>query len=206
MYARTITIDARPESVEAGITHTREVALPAVTSIPGCLGMSMVADREGGRCIATSAWESEEAMHAADTPAQSIRERAAEVFGATPVVEEWEMAVMHRSRPAPEGAWVRSTWVTGDPADLERSIDVYRHTTVPTAEGFEGFCSASLMVNRATGRAISTVTYESREALERTRQSAGDLRSATVAESGATVQDVREFELVLAHLHVPEMA
>jgi quinol monooxygenase YgiN len=205
VFARTVTIDARPESVEDGLTYVRDEVFPTITSMPGCVGMSMVADRESGRCIVTSAWQSEDTMHASEQSARVTRERAAAILGGRPEVDEWELALMHRSRPAPEGACVRSTWVEGDPAAIDRTVDVYKMTTIPAIEQLEGFCSASLMVNRQNGRGISTVTYDSREALERSREAAMGIRSTTTSESGLRVTDLREFELVMAHLHVPEM-
>lgn len=206
MHARTITIDARPESIDAGIAVVRDQIFDAVTQIPGCVGMSFVADRVSGRCIATTAWESEQAMRASEERAIPLRQQASEVFGGPVQVEEWEIAVMHRDHRSGEGAGVRSTWLRTDPSRVDSSIDVFRSTTLPTAEGFAGFCSASLLVNRSQGRALATFAYESRQALERTRQQADALRSRSSTEMGGTIEDVREFELVMPHLHVPEMA
>ena len=205
MYARTITIDARPESVDAGIAHVRDEVFGTVTGTPGCIGMSLVVDRESGRCIATTAWDSEEAMLATIAPFAALRERAAEVFGGPVSLEHWELAVMHRDHHAPQGACVRSTWIEGDSASIDANIDVFKMTTLPALEDFDGFCSASLLINRADGRALATVAYDSREALERTRALAQALRASSVSEMGAGITDVREFDLVLAHLHAPEL-
>ncbi len=206
MYARTITVDARPENVDAGIAYVRDEVLGAVTGMSGCIGMSMVADRRSGRCIVTSAWDSEKSMRASDGPVTPLRKRGVEVFGGSLHVDEWEMAVMHRDHPTGEGACVRATWIQGDPADVDRSIDVFKLTTLPAVAQLDGFCSASLLVNRSDGRAIATFTYDSRAALERNREQAGVVRSTTVEQMRAEVHDIREFDLVLAHLHVPEMA
>jgi hypothetical protein len=78
--------------------------------------------------------------------------------------------------------------------------------TLPALENLEGFCSASLMVDRASGRAVSSVVYDSIDAMQRTREQAGTLRAKTTREAGAEVLDVGEFELAIAHLNVPEMA
>ena len=69
-----------------------------------------------------------------------------------------------------------------------------------------GFCSASLLVYRASGRAVSTATYDSRQAMQRNREQADAVRSAGSLETGAQVLQVCEFDLALAHLRVPEMA
>jgi hypothetical protein len=77
---------------------------------------------------------------------------------------------------------------------------------VPALEDLEGFCSASFLINRSTGRAVSSTTFDSREAMQRNEEQARELRNTRTRELGADILDVGEFELALAHLRVPEMA
>jgi hypothetical protein len=53
---------------------------------------------------------------------------------------------------------------------------------------------------------VSSVTYDSLEALERNRDAAMSVRSVGTQDAGAEVLEVCEFELALAHLRVPELA
>lgn len=206
MYARSTTINAKPESIDAGIAQVRDEVMPTLLAMDGCIGLSMIVDRESGRCIATSAWQSEEAMRATDEELRPTRERIADMMGGgSPTIEEWEIAVLHRDHRSSEGACVRATWVKVDPENLDRSIDVYKLASLPRLEDLAGFCSASLLVDRATGRAVSTVTYDSQEAMDSNREAAASMRSATAKEAGAEVLDVCEFELAIAHLRVPEL-
>ena len=206
VYARSTTIRAHPDAIEEGISFIRDEVVPLIQEIDGCVGMSLLADRESGRCIATSAWQSREAMRASDEQVRSIRDRAGEIMGGSPEVEEWEIAVLHRDHSVPEGACARSTWLETDPGDLGHGIDVFRMGVLPEAEHMDGFCSASLLVNRDTGRVVGTTTWDSREAMERSREAAETVRSKAAQDIGAMVTDVGEFEIVLAQLHVPEMA
>ena len=73
-------------------------------------------------------------------------------------------------------------------------------------EDLDGFCSASLLVDRSSGRAVSSATFESRAAMSRSRDKGAALRASSAKQSGATLVDVAEFDLALAHLRVPEMA
>jgi hypothetical protein len=196
---------ARPESIDAGIAQVRDEVMPTILEMDGCIGLSMLADRESGRCIATSAWQSEEAMRATDEELTPIRDRIASTMGGSPQVEEWEIAVLHRDHRSVAGACVRATWVKVDPANLERAIDVYKLASLPRLEDLAGFCSASLLIDRASGRAVSSVTYDSQEAMDSNRESAASMRSATAKDAGAEVIDVCEFELAIAHLRVPEL-
>lgn len=205
MYARSTTIMARPESIDAGIAQVRDVVMPMLQDMAGCIGLSMLADRESGLCIATSAWESEDAMRASGGQLTPIRERVGEVLGGSPQVEEWEIAVLHRDHRAADGACVRAAWTQTAPDNIDRVIDAFKMRGLPAMEEFDGFCSASLFVDRATGRACSSVTFDSMAAMDRCRDAATELRNRVTAEAGTEVLDVGEFELVLAHLRVPEL-
>jgi heme-degrading monooxygenase HmoA len=196
---------ARPESIDAGIAEVRDYVMPQIQEMEGCVGLSMLVDRGSGRCITTSAWQSEDAMRAADEALRPVRERVGEILGGSPQVEEWEIAVLHRDHRSGEGACVRATWVRVDPADMDRAIDVYKLASLPRAEELAGFCSASLLVDRSSGRAVSSVTYDSFEAMERSRDAAAAMRSAASKDAGAEVLDTGEFELAVAHLRVPEL-
>jgi quinol monooxygenase YgiN len=205
VYARSTTIQANPTDIDAGIAHVRDVVLPALQQVDGCVGVSLLVDRQSGRCIATSAWESEEAMRASADRVRPIRDRAAEMFGGTPTVEEWELAVLHRDHPSREGACARATWVKGDPALADQNIEYYKTSVLPELEALEGFCSASLMIDRSSGRAVSCAAFDSREAMERNREQSTALKRAKIQEAGVEELDECEFDLALAHLRAPEL-
>ncbi|HUL99869.1 MAG TPA: hypothetical protein VLU24_10770, partial [Mycobacterium sp.] len=168
-------------------------------------GISLMVDRETGRCIATSAWESEDAMHASSDQAASMRGRAADEFGGTTTVQEWEIAVLHRDHRSGEGACVRATWFKVPNGQGGRSVEFYRDSVLPALEELEGFCSASLLIDRSSGRAVSSVSFDSVGAMDRNREQARSLRTARLRELGADQLDVGEFELAIAHLRVPEL-
>ncbi|MHA6627043.1 antibiotic biosynthesis monooxygenase [Pseudonocardia sichuanensis] len=206
MYARSTTIRANPESIETGIAHVRDEVMPMVLGMEGCTGISMLVDRMSGQCIVTTAWQSKEAMEAGADRVRPLRERAAEMLGGRPQVDQWEIAVMHRDHTSAPGACVRATWLRMQPDQADRAIDVYRMGILPAVQEFEGFCSASLMVDRTEGYAVSSVTFDSREAMERSREPAEELRARGIREAGVEFVEGGEFELALAHLRVPEMA
>jgi quinol monooxygenase YgiN len=205
VHARSTTIRAHPESIDTGIAHVRDEVMPMVLGMAGCTGMSMLVDRRSGHCIITTAWQSMEAMHDSAEGVRSARERAAEMLGGRPQVDEWEIAVMHRDHTSAPGACVRVTWVRMQPDQVEHGIDVYRMAILPATQEFEGFCSASLMVDRSGGYAVSSVTFDSREAMERSRERGEELRDRGARDAGVEIMEIGEFELAMAHLRVPEM-
>ena len=207
MYARTTTVRGDPGAVDEGIEYVRDAVWPMLQNMSGCVGMSMLADREAGRCIVTAAWATEEAMRASAESVRDSRSKAAEVLRADTVdVQEWEIAALHRVHPAGPDACARVIWTEADPSKVDGMVDAFRMSLLPRMEELPGFCSVSLMIDRMTGRASAAVTYESRDAMMRSRQMGTALRDDFAAAMGARITEVAEFDLALAHLRVPEMA
>lgn len=204
MYARSTTFQARPGTIDDGIAFCRDEVLPLIQGIDGCVGLSLIVNRDSGRCIATSAWDSEETMRASDKQLRPIRERAGEIFGGSPQVEEWEIGGLHRDHRSTDGACTRVSWMQGQPGEGDRLVEVFKNV-LPTLETWDGFCSASLLVNRSTGRCAITTTWDSRSALEKSRAKADQTRAKAADDSGTRIAEVEEFELALAHLRVPEL-
>ena len=204
MYARSTTTSGNPQSIDDAMAYMRDEVMPAVQAMDGCIGMSMLADRDTGRCIATTAWESEEAMHDSESGVHDMRMRYAQMMGGTPEVAEWEIAVLHRKHTAPEGAVVRVIWASGDPADADRMLDAFRMSLMPRMEDLPGFCSLSLLLDLERGRSATAVVYENRDAMDRAVDTARPMREEFTRQMGGEITDVAAFELLLAHLRVPE--
>jgi quinol monooxygenase YgiN len=204
MYARSTTVRGDPRSLDDAIAYLRDEVMPAAQEMDGCIGLSMMCDRDSGRCIATTAWETEEAMHNSEGRIHEMRQRWAEMMGGQPDVQEWEIAVLHRTHPAPEGACCRVIWGRGDPANVEGMTDVFRMTMLSRMDELPGFCSVSMLVDRESGRSATAVVYESRDAMSRASATAKPMREEFSRQVGAEITDVAEFDLALAHLRVPE--
>jgi heme-degrading monooxygenase HmoA len=129
-----------------------------------------------------------------------MRERGRDILGGSLQVDEWEIAVMHREH---HGQCCRASWLQGD---LDAMTEAFRARILPDLEQTPGFCSASLLVNRATGLGCATTVWEDRAAMEASRASADEMRRRTAGESRGEIVDVHEYDLAYAHLHVPEMA
>jgi quinol monooxygenase YgiN len=195
----------QPGMMETGISHARDVVMPKVRAMEGCIGMSVLADRATGRCIVTTAWRDEDAMKATAGAVMSMRAEAAAMMGGEATVDEWEVAYLHRDHRAADGACARVTWTACDPAAVERVIDAFKMGIMPHVEQLEGFCSASLFVDRPSGRGCLTVTYDSEPAMAVTRDAAIGLRADLAQETGMRITEVGEFSLAVAHLDVPEL-
>ena len=206
MFARSTTIAARPDHIGPGVAHVNREVLPTLDTMPGFVGLSLMADRESGRCILTTAWDSEEAMTASEHAVGPMRDAVAGVFGGPATVDHWQVLAMHRAHHAAAGAWVRSTWLKLEPDRVKQALEFCRTSVLPAIEEFEGFCSASVMADPDSRRAVISASYDSAEALDHNREAARSLRTARLRELGADQLDVGEFELAISQLRVPEMA
>src|SRR3712207_1269848 len=142
MYARSTTLTADPQRMDDGIRMVRDEIMPAVQSMPGCLGLSMLCDRETGRSIVTTSWDSAESMAATADRVMDMRQRALDAFGGRDMsVDAWEIAAMHRLHTPGDDACARVTWTRGDAARLEDMLDVFRMSMITEMEDVPGFCS-----------------------------------------------------------------
>lgn len=207
MFARSSTIHAHPSFIDEGITHIRDMVMPALADMEGCAGLSMLVDRDAGRCIVTSSWLDEDTLRASEDRAQQLRDSATEIFHATvDNTSRWEIAAVRRDHRSRRRAGVRATWLRIDPADLDRMVDTYKLALLPEMEDLNGFCSASLMVDRSSGRAVSSVSFDDRAAMLTAREAEQAIWAKAVNDTAAKVSEVHEFDLAIAHLNAPEMA
>jgi len=204
MYARSTTIHGNPQNLDEGIAFVRDTVMPAVQELDGCVGLSMLCDRDSGRCITTTAWADAEAIRRSADRVRDIRARAAEILGGVAEVDEWEIALLHRMDEAPEGACCRVVWGRGDPAQTDDRISTFRMAMLPRLDELAGFCSVSMLVDRQGGRGVTATVYESRDAMNRAADQAMSMREEFGRQMGVEITEVAEFELVLAHLRVPE--
>jgi len=206
MYARSTTVHGDPRALDPGTVYVRDESMPALRQLPGCVGLSMLAQRDTGRCIVTTSWRDEEALRASRDGVRSHLERTAAALGGHPEVQEWEIAAMHRVHEAHHGACSRLTWLRTDPDPdaVQRAVDAVRLSLMPKLDDLPGFCSVSVLVRREDGLAVSAVSYDSWADLEQASDGAREFRDEFAPARGIEAVDTADFDLVLAHLGVPE--
>lgn len=206
MYARSTTITGNPQSVEEGISYVRTEDMPAVRQLDGCVGLSMLADRDSGRCIITTSWRDETAMHASEAAVRAAQQRTVDVLGGAAEVEEWEIAAMHRVHESHSGACSRVTWMRTDPDAVDKAVDAVRLSLMPKMDDLPGFCSVSVMVRRSEGLSVATVSYDSWSDLQAGAEGAREFREDFGPALGIEVTGSAEFDLSISELRVPESA
>ncbi len=137
----------------------------------------------------------------------ALRDHAVQLFGAdSGRVEQWEVGAMHRDHRIREGACAQITWAEAtDLGRFDAAVETYKSMVASHLEQMPGFCSTSLLIDRATGRGVACETFDSAEAIERNREQLEALRREGTRQAGVTVLEVADFEIALAHLRVPEL-
>ena len=204
MYARSTTVRGDPQHLDEGMAYVHDTVMPSIQDTTGCIGISMLADRESGRCIVTTSWADMEAMRDSAEAVKPLRQRAAEIFQGSVDVAEWDIAVLHRMHATGDGACASVTWTHGDPAGLDHWVDSFRMAILPRMEEMSGFCSVSLLVDRGSGRGATAVILDSRAALEAARERMALMRAEFLPSMNREEMETALFDVVLAHLRVPE--
>ncbi|SDE71832.1 hypothetical protein SAMN05660485_01650 [Blastococcus fimeti] len=204
MYARSTTFHGDPHRIDEALTYLRDRAMPALMGMDGFVGISMLADRGSGRCIITSSFEDLAALHRSASEMRGIRARTADILQSPQALEEWQIALLHRERSAPEGARTRVTWCRTDPDRLDPTLDAYAESIVPRLSDLPGFCSVSVLADPVEGRSVAAVTFADDAALEQAGAQLAPLLQELGRRYAGQVTDEATFDLVLAHLRVPE--
>ena len=145
-------------------------------------------------------------MRASDAGLMAARARGGEIMGGDPRVEEWEVGVMHRDHQAPAGSCCRVTWLQLEDGDMDHLLTVFRTQVLPRFEALDGFCSASMLVDRITGRTCGTVAFESRAGLRglaRARRGDPQRRRERCRRVGGRRRSSSSSSI--AHLRLPEL-
>ena len=101
MHARVSTIQGPADQIDQGIDKLRDAVVPAVKQIEGFKGLVSLVDRQTGKGLTVTLWETEEALKASEEAANKLRSEAAENLGATsaPTVEQYEVAIYEVEAP-----------------------------------------------------------------------------------------------------------
>ena len=190
MYARSTSLQARASSMDAGIwTCPRTKYCPTVQAMAG-LRRPVDDGRPQVRAGASSPAPGNRRTRCgpAMRPIAPLRERAGKLLGGSPVRRGMGdrrscTATTIRTR-APAFASSGCT-ATADRRRSTAASTCSRMATLPTLERFDGFCSASLFVDRMSGcGAVTSATYDSRQAMEASRDAAMQLRKQAARDAG----------------------
>jgi heme-degrading monooxygenase HmoA len=97
MHARVSTFQGLtdPEQVEEGLRYARQNILPQARQMDGFKGILGLLDRQCGKSLTVTLWESEQAMRTSEEEANRLRQESAEATSETVEdVERYEITFL----------------------------------------------------------------------------------------------------------------
>ena len=94
MFARVSTYQGPTDQIDQGVRFAQENIVPRVQEVEGFEGVYFLVDRQSGKSLSITLWESEEAMRASEEEADRLRRESAEAGREEIVgVERYEVAI-----------------------------------------------------------------------------------------------------------------
>jgi heme-degrading monooxygenase HmoA len=94
VFARVSTYTGTSDEVDEAIRQVRENTLPKLKQLDGYKGAYFLVDRQNGKSLSVTLWESEEAMRTSEEAANSLRSEVADALDTQMVgVERYEVAI-----------------------------------------------------------------------------------------------------------------
>ena len=94
MFARVSTYTGTSDEIDEAIRQVRENTVAKLKQLEGYKGAYFLVDRQNGKSLAVTHWESEEAMSTGEEAANSLRSEVADALGTQMVgLEHYEVAV-----------------------------------------------------------------------------------------------------------------
>jgi heme-degrading monooxygenase HmoA len=95
MFARVSTIEGNLERLDDSIRDYQSQTIPTLRNVQGFKDAYLLVDRNSGRTISITMWETRESLQSSTATANTLRARAAQTISASqpPKVEIYEVAV-----------------------------------------------------------------------------------------------------------------
>ena len=73
MFASVSTFQGPPDQVDQGVRYAQENIVPTLEEVEGFEGVYLLVDRQSGKVLTITLWESEEAMRASEEEANQLQ-------------------------------------------------------------------------------------------------------------------------------------
>jgi heme-degrading monooxygenase HmoA len=95
MHARISTLQMDPSRVDDVVSTAKDQIVSELEQADGFKGFTLMVDRQSGKGVGVSFWESEDAMKASEEVGNTTRQQAGEAGGATgePQVDRFEVVI-----------------------------------------------------------------------------------------------------------------
>ena len=198
MHVRVNMLAGDPAQLGEVTRYLEGTVRPYVEAQPGNRGIACLVHADLGVCVIASYWDSADALAASEQAVQVSRKEITERMHGTVTVEQYDVPVfVRRSRPQP-GAGVRLSRFDCAPDSIDAILEEFRTTGVPTLMDQAGFCSAHVMIDRASGQGIVVTAWDDMAAMAASRSAIARLRAAVAEVTHLRIRSVEEYTLVFS--------
>lgn len=198
MFVRTVYATGDPAQLGTAVRALNTRGHDLLEERPGYRGAGVFVDRDLGKLLTVSWWESADARRVSDEVMSVRRPELLQPFAGTVAVENYEAAVHHAGQRTLSGGGLRVARLEFEPADADLAADTFHAGVLPRLEILPGFAGADLFLDRERGRGMSAILVTDRAALAATRAAHAAVRRENTAKAHVTVVALEEFEILHA--------
>ena len=193
MYARVASFEnVNPSVFDDLVGRVRERA-GAGERPPRAKAGLMLVDRESGRSLGVTFFDSEEVIREAEPAFERMGDEIPEeVRGRRTSVETYEVTIFDVGEGA-KAARVSS--LDGDPSRFDEDLRFIRENIAPRVREIAGSKGVIALADRSSGRTKTITLWESGEALRESEESANQLRENAAQETHARIAGVERYEV-----------
>ncbi|WP_439676327.1 hypothetical protein [Embleya sp. MST-111070] len=196
VYVRTTYATGDPARIDAALDGISREAPGLLRGQSGYHRFGLFADRELGKILMGSWWDSENAMTQSDGNLGDRRRELLKPFASTVTTEAWTTVSY---TPAPQlapGATLRMGRLGFAPSNASLFVDTFVNVGRPKLEAIDGLVGATLFLNAPAGRALVGTLFRDKAALTASRQPQAATRGETLTKAQATLLSIEEYTLI----------
>jgi heme-degrading monooxygenase HmoA len=205
MHVRFSRISADTRVLERCIEYVQDKLRPAVESLPGSLGLSLLASPEAGAVSLESFWATHEAYWLSRRVEAPLRRELARRVAVPVTDEDYQVVIFEREAPLRSGLAVQVTSLKAEPAGAEDVIEVFGDTAVPRLAETPGFCAALLFADPASGQLISETAWQDHHARAASPSLAAMLQPEVLDQDRCEIRAVEDYRLVFSSARKPSV-
>jgi hypothetical protein len=198
MYARVAAFENRDMSrVDELIGIVRE-RITSGRDVPGARHALMLVDREQGKALGITLFESEEAIRDAEPTFERMGDEIPEELrGRRTSVEIYEVAIDDIGAGAKAA---RISKLEGSPEKIDEGIAIVNEQISPQLRDVTGSRGILLLVDRTEGRTKAVTFWDGIESLRASEEIAAEMRNEAAEALNETIVGVQRFEVAISEV------
>jgi heme-degrading monooxygenase HmoA len=201
MYARTTYACGDPAKIEASLEGLRTEAPKLLADSPGYRSFGLFADREQGKIMMSSWWETERDRAGSDAHLGQRRTELLTPFADTITIDNHEVAVFAPTPQISTAEALRMGRFEVDPTRIDDVVNLFKEVGLPRIERLPGFAAAAMFVDRARGFGRLGTLFTDRATLAASRAPQSAARKEAAERTGMRLICLEEFDVVLVEIN-----